>query len=116
MLPREVDGRVATEDEGWKKVQSRKNNKTKVGFGRFNDSLLTSFFVCNLPRDANKMELREVCKKIGVLEDIYLAGRRNAAGSFFSFLKFANVNKPETFEAALNQVQLRWRKLKANIA
>ncbi|KAL4555549.1 hypothetical protein LXL04_038171 [Taraxacum kok-saghyz] len=113
MLPRETDGREATENGGWKKVQSKKHIKPKVVYGHINENTLTSFYVCNLPGDANKMELRSLCKKIGKLEDIYLAGRRNAAGMFFAFLKFADVNKPET---ALNELKLRGRKLNANIA
>ncbi|KAL4583655.1 hypothetical protein LXL04_008236 [Taraxacum kok-saghyz] len=62
------------------------------------------------------MELRVLCKKIGNLEDIYLAGRRNATGLFFAFLKFTEVNKPEEVEAALNEIHLRGRNMKANLA
>ncbi|KAL4589627.1 hypothetical protein LXL04_002535 [Taraxacum kok-saghyz] len=115
MLPRESDGRKG-DNGGWTEVRRRKMQASKDPPGRREDGLLTSFYVCNLPGDANKQEIREKCKKTGTLEDVYLAGRRNAVGSFFAFLKFSNVDDAAEVEKALNDIHIRGRKLKANRA
>ncbi|KAL4566692.1 hypothetical protein LXL04_030813 [Taraxacum kok-saghyz] len=79
MLPRESDGRKEEEYEGWSKVRRRKENKMKVNSRQHSESSLTSFYVCNLPGDANKKEIRGLCQKVGRLEDIYLAVNRTGA-------------------------------------
>ncbi|KAL4587664.1 hypothetical protein LXL04_000536 [Taraxacum kok-saghyz] len=77
---------------------------------------LTSFYVYNLPGDAHTQEIRDRCKQVGNLVDIYLAGRRNNAGSFFAFFKFSNVDNENAVETALNEVVIRGRKIHANRA
>ncbi|KAL4557711.1 hypothetical protein LXL04_035898 [Taraxacum kok-saghyz] len=102
--------------EKWREVRRRKAPPPERHHGRSDDSLLASFFVSNLPGDISRQELWKLCVNIGELSDIYIAGRKDVKGSFFAFVKFANVEKPEDIEVALNGVTCRGRKLVANSA
>ncbi|KAL4591899.1 hypothetical protein LXL04_004874 [Taraxacum kok-saghyz] len=99
----------------WREVR-RKGVSARKGHGKVEDSSLTSFFVTNLPGDVTRQELWKLCDKMGRLSDIYIAGRRDASGSFFAFVKFAKVERAESIEAALNETSCRSRKLVANVA
>ncbi|CAH1450467.1 unnamed protein product [Lactuca virosa] len=72
--------------------------------------------VCILPGGTNKKEIRGLCEKFGLLVDIYLAGRRDASGSFFAFVRFANVGNLEVVVDALNRIYLRGNNFLANLA
>ena len=54
--------------------------------------------------------------KLGNLADVYVAGRRDVSGSFFGFIKFSNVERPEKIEAELSNISCRGRKLTANLS
>ncbi|KAL4567540.1 hypothetical protein LXL04_023127 [Taraxacum kok-saghyz] len=77
---------------------------------------ITSFYVCNLPGGARKGDIWRPCAKMGELVDIYIAGRRDAIGSFFAFVRYAKVTDPSSIEDGLNKLTCRGRKLNANCA
>ncbi|KAI3698756.1 hypothetical protein L2E82_42558 [Cichorium intybus] len=102
----------------WREVRRRRSStvpasKFQVGV---NDPSIFSFFVSNLPGDANKMEIWRACSKFGELVDVYIAGRRDVSGAFFAFVRFANVRNPAIIEKELNGVSCRGRRLIANFA
>ncbi|KAI3709613.1 hypothetical protein L2E82_39379 [Cichorium intybus] len=98
---------------GWHEVRRRRGSAVMATRG---DSSLSSFFVKNLPGDVSKQELWGPCSKLGCLADIYIAGRRDASGSFFAFIRYDKVQDVESIEAGLNKVVYRGRKLVANVA
>ncbi|KAL4569955.1 hypothetical protein LXL04_025604 [Taraxacum kok-saghyz] len=80
------------------------------------DPSVTSFFVNNIPGDANRMELWRLCQNLGNLVDVYIAGKRDVSGSFFAFVRFKNIQEPYAIVKALNNTEYRGRKMAANCA
>lgn len=70
----------------------------------------------NHPGDAIKKDLWGPCSKLGLLADIFIAGRRDASGSFFAFIRYAKVQDAGSIERGLNKVVCRGRTLVANLA
>ncbi|CAH1444129.1 unnamed protein product [Lactuca virosa] len=57
-----------------------------------------------------------LCENMGRLVDVYLAGRRDSSGSFFSFVKFDDEKNTKAIEIALNATKQRRRKFYVNLA
>ncbi|KAL4556027.1 hypothetical protein LXL04_038662 [Taraxacum kok-saghyz] len=89
--------------EEWREVRRRKVVVPPVRRWDMDDSV-TSFYVANLPGDVLRNELWEPCAKLGNLVDVYIAGRRNAAGVFFAFVRFKDVVDSDKIERSLNEV------------
>ncbi|KAL4568994.1 hypothetical protein LXL04_024620 [Taraxacum kok-saghyz] len=77
---------------------------------------VVSFYICDLPGDVFKKELWAPCATYGKLIDIYIAGRKNAAGSFFAFIRYEDPADPIAIATSLNNVMCRGKKIVANIA
>ncbi|KAL4561547.1 hypothetical protein LXL04_033714 [Taraxacum kok-saghyz] len=94
----------------WREVRKRRGGPPAKQTGTAGGSKITSFYISNLPGDANRKELWDLCGKLGNLTDIYIAGRRNFSGSFFAFIRFAEVMDPIPLSVVLT------RKIAANQA
>ncbi|KAL4570731.1 hypothetical protein LXL04_026392 [Taraxacum kok-saghyz] len=100
----------------WREVRRKGKPAEKQPTKSFDDPSVTSFYVNNLPGDTFRKELWAPCAAIGKLVDIYIAGRKDASGSFFAFIRYENPSNPEEVVQRLNEVNCRGRKLTANIA
>ncbi|KAL4556330.1 hypothetical protein LXL04_038978 [Taraxacum kok-saghyz] len=102
----------------WREVR-RKPSPQKIPPGvagiRF-DPAVTSFYVSSLLGDVKKGDLWKDCANLGNLVDIYIVGRRDSSGLFLAFVRYLDVEKPETNTDGLNNINVRGRKLKANCA
>ncbi|KAL4572015.1 hypothetical protein LXL04_018783 [Taraxacum kok-saghyz] len=99
----------------WKEVR-RRPSAPKNFNGDRNDANITSFYISNIPGDATKSEIWRPCSRLGKLVDVYIAGRRDASGAFFAFVRFEKVENPEKLEEELNGITCRGRRLAANLA
>ncbi|KAL4561276.1 hypothetical protein LXL04_033440 [Taraxacum kok-saghyz] len=84
-------------EEDWKQVRRKGSRTGKSPSG--NDANLTSFYVSNLHGGTARSELWGPCAKLGELRDVYVAGRKDRAGSFFAF-----------------EIEIRGKKITANCA
>ncbi|KAL4587461.1 hypothetical protein LXL04_000332 [Taraxacum kok-saghyz] len=103
-------------DGGWHEVRRRGRTSRQTTYDERPNSIITSFYVSGLPWDANRKELWKACSKLGKLEDIYLARRRDATGAYFGFLRYSDVGDMEIMENDLNKIMCRGKTLKANVA
>ncbi|CAH1415257.1 unnamed protein product [Lactuca virosa] len=101
---------MAGNESEWVEVRRRKN----IVVGELED--ITSFYVTNIPGGIRKSEIWKPCAKLGDLADVYLAGRRDAGGSYFAFVKYRRVNNIIAMEAALNGVTMWGKKIRANVS
>ncbi|KAL4581773.1 hypothetical protein LXL04_006301 [Taraxacum kok-saghyz] len=101
--------------EEWREVR-RRHTAPKNFTGDRNDPNITSFYISNLPGDATKSEIWRPCSRLGRLVDVYIAGRRDANGVFFAFVRFERVANHDKLEEELNNLACRGRKLTANLA
>ncbi|KAI3515408.1 hypothetical protein L1887_14303 [Cichorium endivia] len=99
---------MANVDVGWKQVRGRKQ--------RQKEEKITSFFVSGLPRNIIVEELRREFARFGEVADVYAAGRKDASGKFFAFVRFMNVTIEENLERRLQGLKYRNFPLNVNIA
>ncbi|KAL4581007.1 hypothetical protein LXL04_017213 [Taraxacum kok-saghyz] len=107
------------EDTKWRTVRRKGRPPAGVPNAASGDDPLTSLYVSNLIGGVSRSDLWKPCAKLGNLSDIYIAGRRNVAGSFFAFVKYANMEGQESIDAVvkgLNEISCRGRALQANCA
>ena len=90
----------------WREVR-RRGSGPKTFHGSSEDDSITSFFVADLPGDVTKAEIWKLCSPLGKLVDVYIAGRRDASGTFFGFVRFTKLGNPEETEKGLNNVICR---------
>ncbi|KAL4555407.1 hypothetical protein LXL04_038025 [Taraxacum kok-saghyz] len=77
---------------------------------------ITSFYVSNLHGGTTRDDLWKTCAKLGKLEDIFIAGRKNNSGRFFAFVKFSGVECERTMEELLSNTLCKGVKLMANVS
>ncbi|KAL4578777.1 hypothetical protein LXL04_014908 [Taraxacum kok-saghyz] len=101
---------------GWRVVRRKGRTPEIPSKDRFDNPDITSFYVNNLPGDTFRKELLAPCYALGNLVDIYIAGRRDAVGFFFAFIRYEKPPNPEIIVKGLAEIVCRGRKLNANIA
>ncbi|KAL4582449.1 hypothetical protein LXL04_006998 [Taraxacum kok-saghyz] len=74
------------------------------------DKPIISFYVSNLPGDTFRKELWDPCAALGKHVDIYIAGRKNAASSFFAFVRYEDPADPISIADSRSGVTCRRRK------
>ncbi|KAL4561065.1 hypothetical protein LXL04_033227 [Taraxacum kok-saghyz] len=102
----------------WRQVR-RKGGRTAQATAATRDVDLMSLYVSNLLGGTNRSELWPPCAKLGDLVDIYVAGRKDRAGSFFAFVKFAKISEQANIDSIvkrLSEIEIRRKKLLANYA
>ncbi|KAL4581283.1 hypothetical protein LXL04_017494 [Taraxacum kok-saghyz] len=99
----------------WREVR-RRNSGPKKFQGNEEDPLISSFFVKELPGDASKAEIWKLCSTLGKVVNVYVAGRKDASGALFGFVRFANAVNPCQIEEELNRLVCRGRKIVANLS
>ncbi|KAL4589442.1 hypothetical protein LXL04_002349 [Taraxacum kok-saghyz] len=75
-----------------------------------------SFFVNNIPKDTRRSDMWKPCSKLGKLVDIFIPGRRDAAGSFFAFVRYSHIGNTSDLIRSLNETTIGGRALKANVS
>jgi len=63
-----------------------------------------SFYFTNIPENISYISLRRGFEVCGILEDVYLARKRNANGGVFGFVRYGNVKDVDKLLQALNNV------------
>jgi hypothetical protein len=75
-----------------------------------------SYYFTNFPTHLSLFYLRKGFEVCGILEDVYVAKRRNLQGKPYSFVKFSNVRDVLKLEKALNVVCFGHFRVKASVA
>jgi hypothetical protein len=65
---------------------------------------VVSFYFTNIPADISYSALRQGFEVCGIMEDVYLARKRNVNGGAFGFVRYAKVKDVEKLLKALNNV------------
>ena len=63
-----------------------------------------SFYFTNVPEDISYIALRQGFEVCGIMEDVYLAKKRNVNGGVFGFVRYGKVMNVEKLLKALNNV------------
>jgi len=79
-------------------------------------SKFVSFYFTNVPEDISYRYLREGFEVCGMMEDVYLARKRNVNGGVFGFVRYANVEDIEKLLKSLNNVRFGDWKVVAKVA
>jgi hypothetical protein len=92
--------------------QALKNN------GQVGNSLprYVSFYFTNFPVHLPLFYLRKGFEVCGILEDVYVAKKRNIHGKPYGFVKFSNVKDVTKLEKALNAVSFGHFRVSASVA
>jgi len=69
-----------------------------------------------VPEDISYRSLREGFDVCGMMEDVYLARKRNVNGGVFGFVRYCNVKNIEKLLKALNNVRFGDWKVVAKVA
>lgn len=77
---------------------------------------VVSFYFTNIPLDISYVSLRQGFEVCGILEDVYLARKRNVNGGAFGFVRFGKVKDVEKLLKALNNVCFGDWKVVAKVA
>ncbi|PNY07495.1 cysteine-rich receptor-like protein kinase, partial [Trifolium pratense] len=75
-----------------------------------------SFYFSNFPAQLPKFYLRKSFEVCGILEDVYVAKKRNKYGQPYGFVKFSNVKNVSKMTKALNNVWFGNFRVKASVA
>lgn len=78
--------------------------------------LVVSFYFTNIPHDISYAVLRQGFEVCGILEDVYLARKRNVNGGAFGFVRYAKVKDVEKLLKAVNNVWFGDWKVVAKVA
>jgi hypothetical protein len=94
------------------------NNKHEVDFGKFSigSKRYVSFYFTNFPAYLSHFYLRKGFEVCGILEDVYVAKKRNIHGQPYGFAKFSNVRDVTKLEKALNAVTFGQFRVRASVA
>ncbi|PNX68338.1 RNA recognition motif, partial [Trifolium pratense] len=87
--------------------------------GGFSGSALkryVSFYFTNFPAQMSNFYLRKGFEVCGVLEDVFVAKKRNRYGQPYGFVKFSNVKNVSKLMNALNNVWFGYFRVKASVA
>ena len=63
-----------------------------------------SFYFTNVPKDISYRSLRHGFEVCGIMEDIYLAKKRNVNGAVFGFVRYSNVKDLDKLLKAVNNI------------
>lgn len=77
---------------------------------------VVSFYFTNIPLDISYVSLRQGFEVCGILEDVYLARKRNVNGGAFGFVRYGKVKDVEKLLKALNNVWFGDWKVVAKVA
>ncbi|CAH1452912.1 unnamed protein product [Lactuca virosa] len=102
---RESDGHAGNEGGVWTEVSRRKHIP-----------VITSYYITNIPVGTERSVIYEVFKEFGKIEDVYIPGRKDRRGSYFSFVKFKGVANAKELEQAMQHVRCGHCILNVNIA
>jgi len=87
----------------------RQNQAHQVNGGKVQQDIV-SFYFTNVPHDISYSSLRQSFVVCGIMEDVYLARKRNVNGGAFGFVRYCKVRDVEKLLKALNNVWFRdWR-------
>jgi hypothetical protein len=87
------------------------NGESGPGLTRY-----VSFYFTNFPAQLSIFYLRKGFEVCGMLEDVYVAKKRNRYGEPYGFVKFANVRDVNKMTKALNAVWFGQFRVRASIA
>jgi len=68
------------------------------------ENSFVSFYFTNVPVDISYFLLRQGFEVCGIMEDVYLAKKRNVNGGVFGFVRYGNVKDVDKLLKALNNV------------
>ncbi|CAH1416384.1 unnamed protein product [Lactuca virosa] len=91
----------------WVEVRRRKPQST---------TNITTFYVSNIQQDTTVNMLSEAFRKYDKIVDIYIPGRKDRAGSYFTFVKYSGIKESQAMLNSMNQVRCRQCILKVNVA
>jgi hypothetical protein len=75
-----------------------------------------TFYFTNFPAQLSTFYLRKGFEVCGMLEDIYVARKRNSFGEPYGFVKFSNVRDVTKMTKALNAVWFGQFRVRASVA
>ncbi|PNX91764.1 RNA recognition motif, partial [Trifolium pratense] len=75
-----------------------------------------SFYFTNFPAQMSNFYLRKGFEVCGILEDVYVAKKRNKYGQPYGFVKFSNVKDVSKMIKALNNVWFGYFRIRASVA
>ncbi|MCI25841.1 hypothetical protein A2U01_0047032, partial [Trifolium medium] len=81
-----------------------------------NPNRYVSFYVTNFPDDISLFHLKRGFEVCGILEDVYVAKKRNVHGNAFGFVMFSGVKNRAKLLKALNDVWFGHYRVRANFA
>jgi hypothetical protein len=88
-----------------------RNESTSSGLKRY-----VSFYFTNFPVHLSNFYLRKGFEVCGILEDVYVARKRNTRGQPYGFVRFSNVRDITKLTKALNAVSFRDFRVRARVA
>jgi len=77
---------------------------TTVSNSGTNHVNFVSFYFTNVPEDISYRSLRQGFEVCGIMEDIYLAKKRNVNGAVFGFVRYSNVKDVDKLLKAVNNI------------
>jgi len=89
--------------------------KEKAPLEKVNQNVI-SFYFTNIPHDISYVALRQGFEVCGIMEDVYLARKRNVNGGAFGFVRYGKVKDVEKLLKALNNVWFGDWKVVAKVA
>jgi len=98
-----AEGRVQLQQKRPRSV-SRHSAHTQRDHPITVNSNFVSFYFTNVPHDISYFTLRQGFKVCGVMEDLYLAQKRNVNGRVFGFVRYGNVKDVDKLLKAVNNV------------
>ena len=92
------EGASVVQQQQWRRDQPvlDKPSKDKQPF--------VSFYFTNVPENISYISLRRGFEVCGIMEDVYLARKRNVNGGVFGFVRYGNVRDVDNLLKALNNV------------
>ncbi|GAU22961.1 hypothetical protein TSUD_247050 [Trifolium subterraneum] len=90
-----------SETQRLEKINSQRADLVSLGSGL---KRYVSFYFTNFPPLISYFNLRKGFEVCGILEDIYVASKRNVHGEVYGFVKFSNVKNVHKLTKALNEV------------
>jgi hypothetical protein len=95
------------------KDQTKKN---AIGMDCSDLKRYVSFYFTNFPAELPRFYLRKGFEVCGMLEDVYVAKKRNIHGAPYGFVKFSNVRDVSKLTKALNAVCFGQFRVSARVA
>jgi hypothetical protein len=102
----------------WAVQQTHHNENKALNHGQSHNALkrYVTFYFTNFPVQLSYFYLWKGFEVCGILEDVYVAKKRNMHGKPYGFLKFSNVKDVTKLEKALNAVSFGQFCVSASVA